>query len=676
LDNKHLDEESFGTLIDSKLKASVNWYETKISEERQRVIQYYNGEKPDRQSKGSSSFVTSEVYDSVEAMKAQLLETFSAGRDIVKFDPAGPQDVEDARIQTRYCDHVVFSQNDGHAIFGEVIHDALIARVGVVKVYWDECKDRVEEEFSGLTEQDVQGLAQLEQIESLTGNQGEDGLYSGKLVRVEDKSQVRIEVLNPEEFAIEPQARALSPDYFCVHYKAKTIEELVKDGFPKKKIMDAAGEVDDALNQRPEVISRFSQLDSGFASSGDSDTQDEMRKLVLNECYVKAKLEGDDYAKLYKVLRLGTKNLSVEEVDDLPFVAFVPLPVPHSFYGNNFAARVMPAQNIATMLMRSVVDHTAITNNPRYQVLKGGVTNPRELLDNRLGGLINVTRENAVVPLPQAPLNPYVFQVMELNKARNEETTGISSLSQGLNKDAISKQNSQGMVNDLVNLSQTRQKVIARNFALGFLVPLFLKVQRLVTMREKRSRIIETAGNWQTVNFERWKERSAATPSLHLGYGEVDREVQKRQAVFQSLAGDPHLANMFTDMNRYKFATDTLRVMGYQNVNDYLTPPDKLPPPQPDPFKVQEMQIKQQQAQAQLLTAQAAQKKVDMHGAIEQMKATLQQHQQKIDNMLKIKDENRKDADIANKIDVSQREVKIVEETPVDTETASVSPRG
>jgi hypothetical protein len=38
--------------------------------------------------------------------------------------------------------------------------------------------------------------------------------------------------------------------------------------------------------------------------------------------------------------------------------------------------------------------------------------NPRELLDNRLGGVVNVRRPDSVQPMEQNPLNPYVFNVL------------------------------------------------------------------------------------------------------------------------------------------------------------------------------------------------------------------------------------------------------------------------
>jgi len=659
---KELTDEAVGVLVDRKIQEAVVWYNSKLSREREKTMQYYNGELPLRQSPGSSSYISTEVYDAVESMKSQLLETFAAGREIVKFDPNTPEDSEEARIATAYCDYVIFRQNDGYQIFSDAIHDGLMARVGVGKVYWEDNEEQIDEEFEDLPEEAIMLLTAEDDITDLSAEINEDtGLYSGKLTRVRDTSQVKIEIINPEEFSIEPQAKHLGGEYFCSHRSLKTIDDLVKMGFDRKQIENAKGVEDKlSLQAMPETFARFQQLDSGFKVD-DHEAQDELKMVLVHECYWKIKRKGDKHAKLYKIVRLGKETLEIQEVSDLPFVVFTPLPISHSFYGNNFAARVIPSQNVRTVLTRSIVDHATITVNPRYQVLKGGLTNPRELLDNRLGGLVNVTRPDAVSPLEQAPLNPFVYQTLELIKAQTEETTGISSLSQGLNKDAISSQNSDAMVERLVSLSQTRQKIIARNFANNFLIPLYLKVYALVTAKEDKEKVVELAGNWVKVKPSSWRDRKTVSVSLHLGYKEHDNEAEKRLQIAMFLTQNPHFAPMFQMPNAYKLASDVMKLRGMPAVNDYLTPPDKVPPPQPDPMAVQQMQNETLKAQAAMIAAQANQHKVDMHGAIESSREQLQEQQRQFDNIFKQHEEKRKDIDIANKVDIAQREMELEE---------------
>jgi hypothetical protein len=678
--DKPLNEEAIGVLIDRKINESLIWYNAKLSREREKTMQYFNGELPLRQSSGSSSYISTEVYDAVESMKAQLLETFSAGREIAKFDPNSPEDSEEARIATAYCDYVLFKQNDGYKIFNEVIHDGLMARVGVAKVYWEEDEKYIDEEFDDLTEDEVMALAAEEDITDLQADADEDqpSLYSGKLTRKIDASQVRIEVINPEEFCIEPQSKHLGPEYFCDHRSLKTKDELIKMGFDKKKV-DSISRVEDKLTLQalPETWARFQQLDAGFKIDT-SEQQDELKAILVHECYWKFKKQGDKHAKLHKIVRAGNVTLEIQEVDDLPFVVFTPLPISHSFYGNNFAARVIPSQNVRTVLTRAIVDHATITVNPRYTVLKGGLTNPRELLDNRLGGLVNVTRPDAISPLEQSPLNPFVYQTLELIKSQTEETTGISSLSQGLNKDAISSQNSDAMVERLVSLSQTRQKIIARNFANNFLIPLYLKIYNLVVTKEDKEKVVELTGNWVKVKPSSWRDRKSISVSLHLGYREHDTEAQKRLEMAAFITQNPAFAPMFQMNNAYKLASDVMKLRGMPAVNDYLTPPNQVPPPQPDPMAVKQLENETMKAQAALITAQSTQGKVQANAQIDQAKVGLEQNKAAVDAMVKQRDADRKDLDIHNKVDVAQREMAL-EETMRPEEikqTNIVSPNG
>jgi hypothetical protein len=671
MDKSQLDDKTLGAIVDAKIREAVGWFSSKLSLERERVLKFYNGELPKKQSDGNASYVSTDVYDGVEAMKAQLLETFAAGYDIVRFSPQNEDDVEPSRIATEYTDYVIFRQNDGYKIFSDVIHDGLISRNGIAKVYWDECLDDVEEQFENLTEDEVNAIMAVDEVGDLEAEMGEDGTYSGTLKKTLDKSQVRIEVVAPEEFCVDPQSTELNKDTFCVHRSVKSLADLIKAGYDTKKLKDYNIEGEDYFKNHPEKLARFSQIDSGYTiESGDQ--QDELRMVLVNECYIRLQLKGDKYPKLYKIVRVGSNTLAKDEVDDFPFVVFTPLPVPHAFYGNNYAARIIPTQNVTTVLTRSIIDHTSITNNPRYKVLKGGLTNPKELLDNRLGGIVNITRPDAIMPMEQAPMNPFVYQTLEMIKAKNEETTGISSLSQGLNKDAISKQNSAAMMENLVSLSQTRQKIVARNFGNGFLIPLWLKVYNLVLMKEKKERVVELSGNWVPVNPKTWRERRDATVSLHLGYGEQEKEAGKYTMLLSMAAQDPELsASMQVAGGKYNAAKKILMLNGIKDVSNFLAHPSKVPPPQPDPMMA--LEIKKMELEAKKLEADAA--KAAAEAQIEMARIEMEKTQQEFDNMMALREADRLDADIANKIDVAQRELDMAEQAPpAEAVNAIVSP--
>ena len=669
-------EEQIAVLVDQKIKRAVGWNDNIMSKERETVLKYYQGDRPLRQSKGNSSFVSTDVYDAVEGMKAQLLETFSAGYDIVKFSPQNSDDVRAAMIDTEYCSYVINRLNDSHKLYNDVLWDGLTSRVGVAKVWWEPETLVQDEEFGPIDEMSVQGLVAQEDISDLEANQNPDGSYSGTLKRTKTTGKVCIETIAPEEFSVEQHATELSNKWGCFHRSIKSIGELSDMGFSKEDLKKVQYGNDSSLANTPEVLARFNQMDDGYRFGASSEDDADIKKVVLYECYLPINFKDEEGGNKYvQVFRAGSVTLSLEEVDDHPFVAFVPLPIPHAFYGSNYAAKVVPVQNARTILTRSVLDHSAVTNTPRYTVLKGGLTNPRELLDNRLGGIVNITRPDAVMPMQQASLNPFVFETLKFLKEGAEETNGISALSQGLNKDAISTQNSAELVENLVSLSQTRQKIIARNFAYGFLIPLYLKVHDLVRKNATEQDFIELTGDYVPVDPKRMKERKDCIVQITLGYNEQSKEAQKLIMLAQQAKADPQLARMVGDQGSYNIAVDTLKNMGMKNYDRYITPPEKLPPQQPDPFRVAEMEVEKMKAQAAMITAKAAETKVQNHADIESMKMTLQQMQAQFDNLMKQHEDHRKDSDIANKIDVAQREMSLEETADPANTTTIVSTR-
>ena len=208
---------------------------------------------------------------------------------------------------------------------------------------------------------------------------------------------------------------------------------------------------------------------------------------------------------------------------------------------------------------------------------------------------MNVSRPDAISPMPQAPLNPFVFQTLQQLDQDLEDNTGVSRLSQGLNKDAISKQNSAAMVEQLATMSQQRQKVDLRHFA-SFVKHLFHEIYRLVVENEDQNKVIEIAGGYVQVNPQSWKEKRDVVVELKLGYGEAEREAQKRLSLHSLFSQDPTLQPMYSMENRYALMKSILEQQGILNVEEYLTPPQMLPPPQPNP----QAQMQQQMAMKQM----------------------------------------------------------------------------
>ena len=140
--------------IDLKALLSAERYDalsamaaSKLSDERASALNYYMGNMakdmpaPD----GRSKAVSSDVADTIEGLMPPLMDIFASGEDVVQFAPVGPEDVAASEQETDYVNHVFMQQNNGFLVLYSFIKDALLSKVGVVKVWW-ECRQEVERE--------------------------------------------------------------------------------------------------------------------------------------------------------------------------------------------------------------------------------------------------------------------------------------------------------------------------------------------------------------------------------------------------------------------------------------------------------------------------------------------------------------------------------------------------
>jgi hypothetical protein len=240
-----------------------------------------------------------------------------------------------------------------------------------------------------------------------------------------------------------------------------------------------------------------------------------------------------------------------------------------------------------------------------------------------------------------------------------EDTTGISRLSQGLDKKALSHQNSQGLVEQLTSNSQTRTKVIARNFAIQFVSQLYLKVYQLAIEHETQERMIEVAGTFTPVSPAKWRARRDVSVDMTLGYGERDQRVAELADLDKALSANPKLKRMYGEQQAFNLWRDALTIKGIKNVSDYLVDPSSLGPEQPDPMqqaelaklqKDTEVAERQMALREQQVSAEQARKDADA-----EWKRITGQH----DMVLKKQDADRKDAETANRIDIGLAELEL-----------------
>ena len=178
------------------------------------LIDYYLGERYGNERDGYSKIVTREVYQTVENIKADVAELFIADDETVRFEPEGPEDIDAAQQATDYIRYVFYRQNDGFGIILDSLMDGLLQRQGVIK-RWRHMEDMVtNHSFEEISEQAFQILmadpeVEITEFEEILDPMTQMSVFSGKLLRTKTKSETKVEVIPPEEFAIDRNATSM-----------------------------------------------------------------------------------------------------------------------------------------------------------------------------------------------------------------------------------------------------------------------------------------------------------------------------------------------------------------------------------------------------------------------------------------------------------------------------------
>jgi hypothetical protein len=127
---------------------------SRLSDERTDAMDYYLGDmsRDMPAADGRSRAVSTDVADTVEGMMPALMDIFCSGEEVVEFHPIGEEDVAAAEQETDYVNHVFMQKNPGFLILYSFIKDALLSKVGIVKVWWEQEEREQRETFYGLTD--------------------------------------------------------------------------------------------------------------------------------------------------------------------------------------------------------------------------------------------------------------------------------------------------------------------------------------------------------------------------------------------------------------------------------------------------------------------------------------------------------------------------------------------
>ena len=583
-------------LLGQLLENSIGYFEGTIGAERRTAFKYYLGKPYGNEIEGRSQVVTQDVLEVVENILPSLLRIFTAGEQIVKFDPQGPEDQQMAEQCTDYVNYIFMKDNPGFMILYTMFKDALLQKNGFVKHYYKEIEKTKTEEYADLTDVEYNSLliddtvsVDEHDIKEVQGEFEIEYLHDVKITRTTKEGRICVENIPPEEMFVSKNAKSFADSQFVGHRVIKTRAEVIAMGFDKKLVDKLPSYTDGFYNQEHTEREMY-QTESPETEYQSIDKSTDYVRIV--ECYTKIDYEKKGKPTLRKITMGGNESIILdnEEIDYLPFSMVTPIPMPHLFYGMSVADLVMDLQLMKSTVLRQTMDNMYLQNNARHLVIDGQVQLD-DLITSRPGGIVRTKGPGAVTPLTTPSFLNEGLAMLEKIDQLKESRTGISRSQMGADPNTIQKSHTTATsVNALVNASTQRIELIARIFAETGVKDLFRCIMQLATKYQDQPRIIRLRNQFVEMNPQDWADKEMDV-SIHvgLGTGNTDHRVNLLSQILQiqqMLVKEGGYGRLVDESKIYNTLEKLVVNSGFSSAQPFFLDPATVPPPPPpDPMK-------------------------------------------------------------------------------------------
>lgn len=649
-----MEERDLCSIIEREVSSAIGQWSGELADDRASELDYYNSMPFGNEQEGESQVVSSDVFDTVEGMLPSLLRIFTSSDDVVRFEPNGPEDEEQAQQQTEVCNYVFYRQNNGFLVLYEWFKDALIQKNGIVKYYWEEKESKSEEEYRGLSEGQYIKLVSGKGVEVLEHSEYPDDaemelrqtklqtalanmekqplqpeqkamltqqitqqinmqpippLHDVKIRIVKDQSKICIEAIPPEEFGISQRHKCVSIQEapFCYHRTKKTVSMLREMGCPEDIIEQIGSGDQDMIDISPEVLARDRILDQKLNFGDPPDPS--MREVVVTDAYIRIDWDGDGIAELRHVIKAGFAIWINEECDHIPFAAITPIIMPHRWVGKSAAELVMADQFTKSVIWRQILNNLYLTNNPRKAVLStpSGVVqaNLDDLMNSRAGGIMREYVQGAI----RNEETPFVagqsFGMLEYIDAQKEVRTGQSRYNQGTDADSLNK-TARG-IQMIQQAGQQRGDLIARIFAETGVKDLMRGIAYMLSKYSSKAMTLRLRNKWVEIDPRDWKTQFDMTINVGLGTGNKDVQLAHLSAMGEKQGQLMEMGKgyMVTDQNIYNLYKKMAEAMGFKHPEIFVSDPASVQPPQPQPNpEMIKIQAEAEESKAKIQNAQ------------------------------------------------------------------------
>lgn len=598
-----LDNDDLRAHIEREVSSSTLILDSELSDAQGRALSYYFGLPLGDEAEGRSQLVSWDVFEVVETATPELLEPFFAEEKLADLEPVTPSDMQAATEATEYLNHKLLKCNPAFDIFQAWVKDALITRLGVVRVWFDKTPIKQRRTYRNLDINQASMLLSEKGIEIVEKEETPTGAFDPMTMQpvmtytltvMHDRGPrgLRYENVAPENFIIS-KASTVDEATTIGELRCYRASDLVDMGF-KKELVEELSDYDVYAGQNSALKTLRDGSSATYRKVSDEDSN---REITLFFGFTKYDDDGDGVAEWRRVLMGGNgEPLENDEVDDHEYCLWTPIKVPHRIHGLSYADPVLPIQELNTSLQRQYIDSLFLSNNPRTFAAEG--VNMPDLLDNRIGGVVRMRTPGLAGPLQTSLVANESLQGLEWGKTMRENRIGVLRNGTGLDKDSLNPRTAKE-ISVVESTQQRRMKVTLRAFAEGGVKTLVRKALRLVIDHQKDPDSVYIGKQFKSFNPAHWNPEMSVTISVGLGTGDKSETLQALQMFgqFMQMAGAQKLP-MVQLPNIYEFGKQLAKAAKLKH-DVLLTDPQKAPPPPPQqpPPQVMVEQMKQQAEQ-------------------------------------------------------------------------------
>ena len=205
LDPNVMKDDELQGIVGKEIDDAIDFIDNWISPARATATQYYRGEPFGNEEEGRSQVVSMDVRDTVQAIMPSLMRIFHGTDRTVEFVPQGPEDAASAKQATDYANYIINRDNNGFLEMHSAFMDALVRKVGILKVYWDDQTKTESYDLSGLDDAALNALmadpaAEIEIIASTPLGEPMMDPASGMIMEPPMEHAVRVSYTNRHPF--------------------------------------------------------------------------------------------------------------------------------------------------------------------------------------------------------------------------------------------------------------------------------------------------------------------------------------------------------------------------------------------------------------------------------------------------------------------------------------------